>query len=132
MRITRECDYALRIMTMLYGLEKNSVADASTISEMKNIPSRFTVKILHKLVGSELIKSKKGSNGGYYIANKDEDITLLNIIEVIDGPIEVNRCIGDENKCDLDKTACSVHHIMADINQHIISKLNSITLKDLC
>lgn len=130
MRITRECDYALRIMTMLLKADENSVVDANTISQKQNIPSRFTVKILHKLVGAGFIKSKKGSNGGYYVAEM-EKVTLLDIVEAIDGPIEVNRCVGDENKCDMDKTSCSVHHIMADINEHIVSKLKSIKLNEL-
>lgn len=132
MRITQECDYAIRIMVMLAGLDKGKVTDAATISEKQNIPSRFTVKILRKLVLSKLIASKKGVNGGYSLSSTPQEITLLRIIEVIDGPIAVNKCLGDENSCSFDKAACSVHHIMKDINSHITNKLESITLKDLC
>ena len=132
MRITQECDYAIRIMVMLSGMENGRVIDAAAISEQQKIPSRFTVKILRKLVLADLIASRKGAGGGYSLKDKPENITLLKIVEVIDGPVEVNRCVGDESKCSIDKTACSVHHIMMDINHHITNKLKSISLKDLC
>ncbi|MBE7060797.1 MAG: Rrf2 family transcriptional regulator [Ruminococcaceae bacterium] len=130
MRITQECDYAIRIMVALAGLENGKILDASAISSEQNIPSRFAVKILRKLVLSKLVSSKKGANGGYMLGRSASQITLLNIVETIDGPIAVNRCIGSESSCNT--AACSVHKIMLDINSHITEKLQSITLKDLC
>jgi len=132
LRITQECDYAIRIMVMLSKLDEKEAVNAAYISESQNIPSRFTVKILRKLVLSKLIKSRKGSNGGYSLTENPENITLLQVVEVIDGPVAVNKCVGDESKCTLDKTACSISHIMMDINNHIVTKLKSISLKDLC
>lgn len=131
MRITQECDYAIRIMVMLSKLNENQAVNAAFISESQNIPSRFTVKILRKLVLSGLIKSRKGSNGGYSLNEPPEKITMLKIVEVIDGPVAVNKCVGDESKCTLDKTSCSISRIMLDINNHITTKLQSITLKNL-
>ncbi len=131
MRITQECDYAIRIMVMLSKLSENEAVNANIISESQNIPSRFTVKILRKLVLAQLIKSRKGSSGGYSLAEKPENITLLQIVEVIDGPVAVNKCVGDESKCTLDKTACSISHIMMDINSLIVNKLKSISLSQL-
>ncbi len=132
MRITQECDYAIRIMVMLSRLNESEAVNANVISEAQNIPSRFTVKILRKLVLSGLIKSRKGSSGGYSLGEKPGNITLLQIVEVIDGPVAVNKCVGDESKCTMDKTACSISHIMMDINNHIVSKLKSINLDTLC
>ena len=130
MRITQECDYAIRIMVALAGLENGKILDASAISSEQNIPSRFAVKIPRKLVLSKLVSSKKGANGGYMLGRSASQITLLNIVETIDGPIAVNRCIGSDSSCNT--AACSVHKIMLDINSHITEKLQSITLKDLC
>lgn len=130
MRITQECDYAIRIMVALAGLENGKILDASAISSEQNIPSRFAVKILRKLVLSKLVSSKKGANGGYMLGRSASQITLLNIVETIDGPIAVNRCVGSDSSCNT--AACSVHKIMLDINSHITEKLQSITLKDLC
>ena len=130
MRITQECDYAIRIMVALAGLENGKILDASAISSEQNIPSRFAVKILRKLVLSKLVSSKKGANGGYMLGRSANQITLLNIVEIIDGPIAVNRCVGSDSSCNT--AACSVHKIMLDINSHITEKLQSITLKDLC
>ena len=130
MRITQECDYAIRIMVALAGLEEGEILDASALSREQNIPSRFAVKILRKLVLSKLVSSKKGANGGYMLGLSAGKITLLDIIETIDGPIAVNRCISSDSSCNT--AACSVHKIMLEINCHITEKLQSITLKDLC
>ncbi|MBQ3053949.1 MAG: Rrf2 family transcriptional regulator [Clostridia bacterium] len=133
MKITQECDYAIRIMVTLANLDKGQVIDAGSISNMRNIPSRFTVKILRKLVLSGLISSKKGANGGYSLKDKSQNITLLSIVEVIDGPIAVNKCVGGENRCSYtEKAVCSMHNIMMEINNHIREKLESVTLDRLC
>ncbi|MDP4118974.1 MAG: Rrf2 family transcriptional regulator [Bacillota bacterium] len=132
MRITQECGYAIRMMVMIANLPEDEVIDAATISEKQNIPSRFTVKILRKLVLSELIRSRKGAGGGYSLNRPASEITMKDIVEVIDGQIAVMKCIGDESVCNYpDKTSCSVHHIMVEINEQIVDKLESITLEKL-
>ncbi len=132
MRITQECNYAIRIMAALGRLSEGEVMDAAAISEQQNIPSRFTVKILRKLVLAKLIHSRKGAGGGYALKGEPKDITLKDIVEVIDGPIVVNKCMSGESKCAYtDKAECSLHNIMAEINEHIIKKLESVSLQRL-
>ncbi|MCX7714454.1 MAG: Rrf2 family transcriptional regulator [Clostridia bacterium] len=102
MKITREADYALRIVAMLSG-EKVQI-EAKQISEKKAIPYRFTLKILRKLVKSGIVKSFRGVNGGYALNKEPSEITVKSIIEVIDGPIAVNKCIENHNACANSKT----------------------------
>jgi Rrf2 family protein len=91
MRITQEADYALRIILLLSNSE--SVVSAKTISDNVSVPLRFTLKILSKLVGGGLVQSYKGAKGGYELKRPAGEISLLDVIEAIDGKIAINRCL---------------------------------------
>ena len=90
MFITLETDYAVRITSVL--CRKGVKTDAKSISEEAAVTLRFTLKILRKLVGAGLVKSFKGTRGGYIIDKKPEDITLRMVIEAIEGPYYFSRC----------------------------------------
>jgi len=131
MRITLESDYALRILTAM--AESDGVTDAKTISANTSVTLRFTLKILHKLVGGGLVQSFKGVNGGYKLKLSAEEITLKAVIELIDGPIAIARCLETEEGCSLncDKTACVYHHIFDTISIDLARKLDKITIHDV-
>ena len=131
MRITLESDYALRILTAMAGYK--DVTDAKTISNDTSVTIRFTLKILHKLVQGDLVQSYKGVNGGYMLKASPEQITLKTVIELIDGPIAIARCLDSGEECSLncDKTACDYHHIFDIISIDLANKLNKITIQDV-
>ena len=131
MRITLESDYALRIITSL--ATHDSVVDAKTLAEETSVTQRFTLKILHKLVQADLVNSYKGVNGGYKLAKSPDDITLKQVIELIDGPIMMVRCLEKAETCALnkDKTACIYHHIFDTISLDLARKLSAITISDV-
>jgi Rrf2 family protein len=131
MRITLESDYALRILSEL-ALHDN-VVDAKTISENTSVTLRFTLKILHKLVGADFVSSFKGSSGGYKLKKSPKEISLKNVIELIDGPIAMVRCLDSGESCALnqDKTACIYHHIFDTISLDVARKLSGITISDV-
>ena len=131
MRITLESDYALRILTAMARYD--GVTDAKTISEDTSVTPRFTLKILHKLVQGDLVQSYKGVNGGYKLKVSPENITLKTVIELIDGPIAIARCLDSDEGCSLncDKSSCDYHHIFDIISIELASKLNKITISDV-
>lgn len=131
MRITLESDYALRIVGALAS--KNDIIDAKTLSDEVSVTQRFTLKILHKLVSGDLVKSYKGVNGGYKLNASPQDITLKAVIELIDGPIAISRCLESNESCSMisDKTSCIYHHIFDKISLDVAKKLNSITIADV-
>ena len=131
MRITLESDYALRILSAIATHE--TVVDAKTLSDETSVTIRFTLKILHKLVQGNLVKSFKGVNGGYNLRVSPEKITLKEVIELIDGPIAIVRCLESSEGCSLnqDKTACIYHHIFDTISIDVARKLASITISDV-
>ena len=131
MRITLESDYALRIVSTL--AECDAVVDANMLAEKTSVTLRFTLKILHKLVQGNLVSSFKGAKGGYKLKVSPDTITLKDVIELIDGPIAIARCLGNGETCSMnsDKTACIYHHIFDKISFDLASKLQSITISDV-
>ena len=131
MRITLESDYALRILSTL-ALHDEKI-DAKTLSDEISVTQRFTLKILHKLVQKDFVKSYKGVQGGYKLNVSPDEITLKDVIELIDGPIAISRCLESNESCSLnpDKTACIYHHIFDTISLDVSRKLAGITISDV-
>ena len=131
MRITLESDYALRILSTL-ALHDEKI-DAKTLSDEISVTQRFTLKILHKLVQKDFVKSYKGVRGGYKLNVSPDKITLKDVIELIDGPIVISRCLESNEACSMnpDKTACIYHHIFDTISLDVSRKLAGITISDV-
>ena len=129
MRITQEADYALRIVCLL--AEKDRVLDATTISEEAHITPRFALKILRKLVLGGAVRSYKGAAGGYKLDRDPKEISMKDVIELIDGEIAISKCLLDEHVCSkqgTDKSACAVHRIFDTINRDVSKTLAGITI----
>ena len=131
MRITLESDYALRIISAL--AKHDGIVDAKTLSEETSVTRQFTLNILHTLVKCERVKSYKGIRGGYSLRLSPEEITLKQVIEYIDGPIAMVRCLKDPVSCSLkqEKESCIYHHIFDTISLDVAKKLNGITIADV-
>ena len=102
MQLTLEADYAVRIVYVLGVLGEKT--DAKSISEKAGVTLRFSLKILRKLVAAGIIRSYKGTQGGYELAKPPEKISLLEVIETVEGPIRLNRCTASEFICTRPKT----------------------------
>lgn len=129
MRITQEADYALRIVYLLAKV--GGVLGSVAIAESVGVTERFTVKILRKLSQSGIVTSKKGASGGYTLAIPPSEISMRRIVEVIDGPVEISRCLDDNYECTRSgdkKHQCTFHLIFAKINKTIAEKLDTVTL----
>lgn len=132
MKITQECDYAIRIVLMLAKLGEGERVDAGSIAETQHIPQRFTVKILRKLVQGGLVTSFKGAKGGYQLGKEAEAITLKDVIWVIDGPVEINKCVSEEYICGRKKKQdCPVHCQLKRMNDMIDRELEKINFAHL-
>ncbi len=132
MKMTQEADYALRIVLHLSKLGMNNRIDAKSLSEEEGIPARFTLKILRKLTQGGITKAYRGVHGGYALNQEPKDLNLKIVIEMIDGPICLNRCVYDKDFCNLKRSNhCSIHHVLTDIKTLLTDKLESVNFKDL-
>jgi len=133
MHITQETDYAVRIVYCLANSQGRK--DARTISEEMGVTLRFSLKILHKLVNSGIVKSYKGSKGGYELASPASEVNLKQVIEAIEGTYKLAKCIDPEFCCEWkDKMApglCSFRQEFSRISRYVNSELEKVTFDKL-
>lgn len=129
MDITRRCDYALRILEAAYrsGTSYVSVAD---ISEKEDIPYAFARSIQHDLVKGGLIKTVRGARGGLALDCDPAKITLLEVLEAVQGPVTVSLCAVDAECCKR-RGGCSYNKLWMGADSLLNSYFDSITLDEL-
>ena len=132
MRITQEADYALRIVTML--AETDSICGAAEIAAQTGVPERFTHKILRKLMQNGTLQSFPGAKGGYRLFVRPGEITMLDVIEQIDGPLAISKCADEEYVCSkngLCKEQCIYHRIFDAVSADLSQKFKKITIAEI-
>ena len=130
MRISKEADYALRIVGYLSELGVDGKCDAKSIAEETSLPQRFAVKILRKLNLAGITKSYRGAYGGYTINREPKDITFLDVVECIDGPIYINKCLSDISVCSDERDAgCLIRRTLNKVNISITKMLREATFE---
>jgi Rrf2 family protein len=129
MLITRETDYAVR--TVLYlARDRDRSASVTEVADAMQIPKSFLAKVLQRLVRSHILTSMRGVNGGFRLAKKPSEISLLTILEAVQGPAAINVCAIDSKRCRLSAT-CSVHPVWVDIRQELEKRLRKQTIDKL-
>lgn len=130
MHITLETDYAIRIVD--YLTRNRSTVGAVEISEAASVPLRFAKNILQKLTKKRIINSHKGVYGGYELGRLPEDISLYDVLEATEGPIVLNRCLFEENRCtySLNKQ-CPYHEIFGQLSIELENRLRGIKFSSI-
>lgn len=132
MRITQEADYSLRVVLHLSKIGYDERVDAATIAAEEHLPLRFLLKLLRKLMASGIVKSYRGVKGGYSLNKLPKDITLKDVVEAIDGPICVNRCIADPAYCNANRVGkCQIHNALAAVQMSLVKNLEKVNFEDL-
>lgn len=131
MHITLEADYAVRIVACL--AQCRCRMDAKTISENTCVTLRFSLKILRKLVAAGIVKSYKGTQGGYEIARPLEEISLRDVIETIEGPYNLSRCTSGNFTCNRShcQGSCKFQKVFWEISQEVRNRLEACKFSDL-
>ena len=128
MFLNNETDYAIRIISCL--ADSDDRIDAAGIAEKTGVTQRFTLKILHRLVQGGIVKSFKGNKGGYVLARSAEEITLLQVVEEIYGPLNLSRCHSDGScGCTHPNGFCEYKDVFSDITNYMRKKLSEVTFK---
>lgn len=127
MLLNLETDYAIRIVGCLAESDKR--LDAKTIATKTGVTPRFTLKILHGLVGAGIVKSYKGANGGYTLAREAGNITLLEVVELICGPLEISQCQRGSDGCTHPDGLCRFRGVFGEVSAYMRSKFSEITFE---
>lgn len=131
MHITLESDYAIRIV--LYLSQNRKRVEAKNIAEQTEVTLRFALKILRKLVAAGIVKSFKGTQGGYELQKEPEEITLAEVIQTVEGTYYLSRCLDPEQGCNREQKLpyCKVQKKFAEISAYVRDRLEEVTFDQL-
>ena len=130
MKLTRGGEYGIRGVLYLARQEVGRVSMLSAIAKAQNVPPRFLAKIFQALAKAGVVKSHRGAKGGFSLAKPAADITMKDVIEAIEGPIQLNVCLIGEGECSRDKL-CGVHPIWEEAQQKMMDVLARGNFADL-
>jgi Rrf2 family protein len=124
MQITRQADYALRAMLYLAQLEPNQRAATSQIADEQHIPPSFLAKIISQLSIAGLIHTSRGARGGVSLARPPEEVSVLEVVEAIDGPIALNECTHGVSACPFGEN-CPLRPLWCDTQSELVNRLRT-------
>jgi Rrf2 family protein len=122
MQITRQADYAVRAVLYLAQLGEDKRAATSQIAQQQQIPPSFLAKIVSQLSVAGLLQTSRGARGGVSLARSPEEISLLEVVEAIDGPILLNECVGQNGACVFGDD-CPMRPIWCDAQAELVTRL---------
>lgn len=135
MKLSKRGEYGLKALIGLASREPQpSVIQIKDIAEREQIPVKFLEQILLTLKNAGLLQSKKGVSGGYYLAKPPEEITLGQIVRVLDGPLAPIRCVSKmayERCICPDEETCGLRLVMLDVRNAIADILDHTSLADV-
>ena len=133
MRLTKKGEYALRAMIDLSLNYGKGPVQIQGISEREKIPKKFLEQILLELKKAGFVQSKRGAEGGYSLIKAPHEITLAQVIRLIDGPLAPLGCVSKlaHISCPEEKN-CGLYVVMSDVRNAISEILEGINFADIC
>ena len=99
MQLTRAADYAVRVMIHLATLPLGARLNRARLAAACDVPSDFLSKVLQSLVRARLLAAHRGSSGGFCLAAPAANISVLQVVEAVEGPIQLNFCVPGGPGC---------------------------------
>lgn len=128
LKLSKLSDYASIILAYIANQKK--LVSCEEVSTANNISFSTSSKLLKQLAKHNLLISKKGSKGGYRFEKDVNEISMLDIVTAIDGPVHLADCIKQETGCSKSKN-CTIKNTVSLINKSILDLLKSVTVKNL-
>ncbi len=130
MKISRKADYALRAVIYLSQQPLSEIHMIGSISDATGVSRDFMAKILKDLSVRGIVKAQKGANGGYKLSLLPEEISFKDVIEAIEGPIEINECVPDASLCTRVGT-CEMYYIWNKAYKAVAEVLEETKMSDI-
>ena len=128
MFLTKECDYAMRVIRALADGTKKTV---ETISTEEQIPKKYAYKIIKKMERESFVKSVRGRAGGYSLLKPLNTFTVLDVLMAVDSNRYVNECLREDSDCPFkqdNKKPCAFHTEFENLQKVIMKELRAKSL----
>ncbi len=132
MEISRQADYAIRAILDLAHVPSGELIQTREIAVRQEIPEKYLPTIVRTLARAGLLRTLRGSHGGIALSRDPGLITLRQVVEAIDGPVLLNRCLIRPGECTVGSDGfCSLHHFWEQMVQEIQEKMDAINFGEL-
>lgn len=131
LKLTKKADYGLIALKHLAELGPKGSCSAKDIAEAYHIPAEALAKILQKLTKAKLLVSHHGTNGGYVLARDARQISALEVIRAIDGPLFIASCLPHVSGGCNQSGCCTVREPLRQVNESIRALLDDIKISDM-
>lgn len=126
--LTNQSKYAVRaVLYLAVYTDKTKKMGSKEVAEMIKVPAPFLAKILQKLVKKDIISSTKGPRGGFYLTEKNQLCSMLDIVAVIEGVEILSDCFLGLPRCG-DENPCAIHHIVSPFKDSMIKEMGDKTI----
>ena len=131
LRLSKKSDYALIAMKHLaLKTDQGGSSSAREIAEQYDIPLELMAKVLQRLVKSGLLASHQGTRGGYQLGRPASAISVADVIQAIDGPVQITVCSAEDELCE-QYAKCNVRDPLWRIKERILDALRSCTIAEI-
>ncbi|HQC07301.1 MAG TPA: Rrf2 family transcriptional regulator [Kaistella chaponensis] len=132
--LSKKSQYAFRALSYLVGKKNDGPVLISDIATEKKIPIKFLENILLELKKAEILDSKKGKGGGYFLNRDPALISLATIIRLVNGPIAMIPCVSinfHEQCLNCNQQHCGLHDVLIEVRDASLAILEKKTLLDI-
>jgi FeS assembly SUF system regulator len=130
LKLSKKADYGLIAVKHLAVHGAEGSFSATEIAELYGISTPLMAKVLQKLAKGGLVTARHGSNGGYQLARDPSQITALEVINAIDGPLSITSCVTHRGQC-YQTTKCTVREPLRRVNDSILQVLGMVTISQM-
>jgi Rrf2 family protein len=130
MQLTRAADYAVRVMIHLAGLPPGTRTSRADLAVAAECPEQFLSKVLQNLTRTGLVISHRGNTGGFELPRPHRDVSLLEVIQAIEGPIRLNLCLNSDRACSR-QNWCPAHAVWVQAQAAMLAVLGAHTISAL-
>jgi Rrf2 family protein len=130
LELTRRADYAIRTVLYLARVGSSRVIPASRIAEGMAIPAHFLPQVMQDLGRAGIVEATLGRGGGYRLARDPRALSLLDVIEAIEGDARRRACVLRSGACDRDRP-CDVHAVFSAAQDALLDRLAQATIQDV-
>ncbi len=130
MRLTQRADYAVRMMVDLACMSDSQWVDVGEIAQRQDVAKPFMAKIASQAAAAGLLTTQRGTGGGIALAQPADSITMLQMVEAIDGPLAFNRCTFEPSRCPR-FNKCALHPIWEKAQQQLKELLSNTLLSEI-
>jgi Rrf2 family protein len=129
-KLSKKADYGLIAVKHLAMHRNEHACSANEIADEYGISTTLMAKVLQKLARQNLVAAKHGSTGGYQLSKTPDQISALEVITAIDGPVLITSCVTSHGNCDA-TSKCSVREPLRRVNESILNVLGTVTIAQM-